>query len=194
MTKEKQSFPVSVDAIDPDEGMEIDERRPFDFFFSEEDGVNAVSEVEIRLSLTKSGDEIFAGGLLSGTIRLQCSRCLENFDFLVEAPVEAPFFPADIPGARTAAAGHAKKAADQDEDEIPADEGDVNYYSGDALNLYNVMRDQVFLALPLKPLCKEDCKGLCPKCGKDLNEGPCGCKEQKPDPRLAVLKKLKDKL
>ena len=71
----------------------------------------------------------------------------------------------------------------------------VGYYDGDRLDLGEVVREQVLLALPLKPLCREDCRGLCPRCGQNRNLGPCGCPppEEPGDPRLEPLRKLVDK-
>ena len=71
----------------------------------------------------------------------------------------------------------------------------VGYYQGDRLDLGEVVREQVLLGLPLKPLCREDCQGLCPRCGKNRNAGPCGCtpEEEEGDPRLEPLRKLFDK-
>ena len=71
----------------------------------------------------------------------------------------------------------------------------VGYYEGDRLDLGEVIREQVLLGLPLKPLCREDCQGLCPRCGKNRNAGPCGCtpEEEAGDARLEPLRKLFDK-
>lgn len=60
----------------------------------------------------------------------------------------------------------------------------------DQLELDTLVREDILLALPTKFLCKKDCKGLCPKCGKNLNDGPCGCSAKETDPRLDVLKNL----
>ena len=63
--------------------------------------------------------------------------------------------------------------------------------TGDELEIDELVLDSLMLSLPSKQLCREDCKGLCPRCGRDLNEGPCGCPEKEPDPRLMKLKDLK---
>ncbi|MBI3580648.1 MAG: DUF177 domain-containing protein [Nitrospinae bacterium] len=186
MTEKKPAVQVDVDTISPEEGLTLDLRRPFDFFFSEEDGVVGASDVGINVSLSKVGNEVFAVGTVGGAVRLQCGRCLKEFDYELEAEVNAPFLPKG---------GGDREPSPASEAEGPEeDEGDVNYYKGKTLDLYNVLRDQLFLALPLKPLCREECKGLCPSCGADLNKGPCSCGPKKGDPRLAALKKLKDKL
>ncbi|HYU46996.1 MAG TPA: DUF177 domain-containing protein, partial [Terriglobales bacterium] len=65
---------------------------------------------------------------------------------------------------------------------------------GESLLLEDALREQVLLALPLKMVCREDCKGLCPHCGKNLNESQCSCAERLDDPRWAALKEIRDKL
>jgi uncharacterized protein len=68
----------------------------------------------------------------------------------------------------------------------------VSFYKDDTIDLGEVMREQFFLALPMKPLCRPDCRGLCPVCGKNRNIEQCECREEWTDPRLAPLKKLLD--
>jgi uncharacterized protein len=92
------------------------------------------------------------------------------------------------------------RAAGQDEaqeEEVELTDRDVvvGYYEADQLDLGEVVREQVLLALPLKPLCREDCRGLCPTCGRNRNQFPCGCPppEEPGDPRLVPLRKLVDK-
>lgn len=184
MTEERLAMPVEVEKISESDGLLLDERKPFDFFFDEKDGVNGIGEVAVNISLTRSGEDVFAAGQLSGVVRLQCGRCLEEFDQELVATVEEPFFPKST--------GLEGAAETDEEAETTPDEG--NLYDGNTLDLFDVLRDQLYLAIPLKPLCKEDCKGLCPNCGANLNAGPCGCKPKKADPRLAVLKSLKEKL
>ncbi|HEY0841096.1 MAG TPA: DUF177 domain-containing protein, partial [Vulgatibacter sp.] len=70
-------------------------------------------------------------------------------------------------------------------------EADQVFYSGRELNLGPVVREQILLALPMAAVCSETCKGLCQVCGKNLNEGECGCDRHVPDPRWAGLKNIK---
>ncbi|MBI5187527.1 MAG: DUF177 domain-containing protein, partial [Nitrospirae bacterium] len=67
---------------------------------------------------------------------------------------------------------------------------DMGFYSGEELELLDLIKEQVMLNLPMKPLCSDSCKGICPQCGTDLNEGNCGCSREDIDPRLEVLKRL----
>jgi uncharacterized protein len=73
-------------------------------------------------------------------------------------------------------------------------EAEIGYYQGEGLLLEEALREQVLLALPLKAVCREDCKGLCPHCGKNLNEGQCSCAEPVDDLRWSALKEIRDKL
>ena len=81
-----------------------------------------------------------------------------------------------------------------DEVSINQAETEISYYQGDGLLLEDVLREQVLLALPLRAVCREDCKGLCPHCGKNLNLEQCNCAEPLEDPRWSVLKDLKEQL
>jgi len=84
--------------------------------------------------------------------------------------------------------------AGKEELSVTAAEAEVGYYRGEGLLLEDVLREQVLLALPLKAICREDCKGLCAHCGKNLNQEACNCAEPVEDPRWAALKDLREKL
>ena len=115
---------------------------------------------------------ILITGTLSGETTLECARCLEKFHSTVELDVCELFL----------APGHE-----------PEDEESYRI-SGTDLDLEPMLRDAVTLSLPLNPLCKEDCKGMCAQCGRDLNLGPCDCTEDATDPRWAALDALRDRL
>ena len=68
---------------------------------------------------------------------------------------------------------------------------DFSTYDGDRIDLDEIVREQILLALPTRQLCAEDCKGLCPSCGANLNEKACGCEQQQTDPRWSALEALK---
>jgi uncharacterized protein len=70
----------------------------------------------------------------------------------------------------------------------------ISYYEGEGLELAEIVREQLLLAIPIKTVCREECKGLCPHCGKNLNSGECECAQGASDPRWEALKSLKDKL
>jgi uncharacterized protein len=76
--------------------------------------------------------------------------------------------------------------------EIHLEEGEVeiSFYEGDGVGLRDALREFILLSVPMRAVCKEDCKGLCPNCGRNRNEGPCGCNTKRIDPRLAALKNI----
>ncbi len=85
-------------------------------------------------------------------------------------------------------AGH--RTGEGDEQEVEEEDLDTSYYRDDQIDLNELLREQFYLALPMKPLCREDCRGLCPQCGTNLNTGTCTCATEWEDPRLAALKGL----
>ena len=135
--------------------------------------------------LERGDDEsVHVRGKLAARLRLQCGRCLEAFDMPVDQDLELFFLP------------HAQDAEEEDEDEVELSDHDmvVAYYRDRRLDLGEVVREQIMLAVPLRRLCREDCRGLCPSCGLNRNLAACACKMEEPeDPRLAPLRKLFEK-
>jgi len=117
---------------------------------------------------------VYLAGTLSFAARLVCVRCLSEFERSFRVSVDEIF----RRGAPAASA-----------EDLPAREL-VEWVEEDAFDLLPHLEDWLILSLPDRPLCREDCKGLCPVCGKNLNEGPCGCKVEEVDPRLEALRAL----
>lgn len=120
-------------------------------------------------------------GRLSAGLELQCARCLESVKQDVDREFELLYRPLGADAGR-------------DELSVTAAEAEIGYYQGDGILLEDVLREQVLLALPLKVTCREDCKGLCPHCGKNLNEEQCSCNVPMEDPRWAALKEIRDRI
>ena len=133
--------------------------------------------VQFSAEVRKDAQKVRLVGRVKTTLETDCGRCLEPF----EIPVDAPF---DLLYLAEPAGTQAGEGKIQD-----VDVG-VSFYKDDTIDLGEVMREQFFLALPMKPLCRPDCQGLCPICGKNRNREPCDCQETWVDPRLAGLKKL----
>ena len=116
--------------------------------------------------------------LVSGdtAVAMQCSRCLETFEQPVHIEIEEAFIPTvDL------ATGQPLQTGDEDEDEaLLIDEHHI-------LNLSEILRQSILLALPMTPLCRPDCKGFCPVCGANLNDETCTCDVEDVDPRWAAL-------
>lgn len=117
-------------------------------------------------------------GRVKATLELPCSRCLEPFTLPVDAPFDLRYQPQPEP------TGEA-------EQEVSEDDLSTAFYENEAIDLGQMMREQFYLALPMKPLCVETCQGLCPDCGTNLNRSRCSCTREWSDPRLAILKGLK---
>jgi uncharacterized protein len=120
-------------------------------------------------------------GRLSAGLELQCARCLEPLRQDVKREFELLYRPLGADAGR-------------DELSVTDAEAEIGYYQGDGLLLEDVLREQVLLALPLKVTCREDCKGLCPQCGKNLNQEQCSCSTEVEDPRWAALKDVRSRL
>jgi uncharacterized protein len=139
------------------------------------EGARLTGPVELRLSVTRNGDDI----LLRGTARVQaifeCARCLEEYRLVLEAPIEL-----------WCIAGAGSQASDGERDnvlELPA--------GARQADLTDYIRSELVVLLPLKPLCSDTCRGLCPVCGVNLNFHECSCRRESGDGRWDALKKIK---
>jgi uncharacterized protein len=120
-------------------------------------------------------------GKITAKLELQCARCLDPVPQEIRREFELLYRPLGADAGR-------------DELSVTAAEAEIGYYQGDGLLLEDVLREQVLLALPLKVTCREDCKGLCPQCGKNLNQEQCSCSVAVEDPRWAALKEVRGRL
>jgi uncharacterized protein len=120
-------------------------------------------------------------GSLSAGLELQCARCLEPVPQEIKREFELLYRPLGTD-------------AGKDELSVTVAEAEIGYYQGEGLLLEDVLREQVLLALPLKVTCRADCKGLCPQCGKNLNQEQCSCSREVEDPRWAALKDVRSRL
>ena len=136
-----------------------------------------VAPIEIEADVRKDASKVRLVGRVKTTLECDCSRCLEPFPVPVDAPFDLLFLPAS-------------ENTGEGEQEVTEDDIGVSYYRDDEIDLGDVMREQFFLALPMKPLCREECLGLCPVCGRNRNHETCDCQSGWVDPRLAPLKKL----
>jgi uncharacterized protein len=154
----------------PDEGLDLDLQETVQFD-------DSLSPVQAHLRVTKVGTEVVVNGSIETDVELQCSRCLKDFRSMLTIPFEAIYHPLE----------HLKG---EDKHELKVDELDMGFYSQDELDLLDLIKEQIMLSLPMKPLCNELCKGICLQCGADLNTGTCSCSAKEIDPRLEPLKKL----
>lgn len=120
-------------------------------------------------------------GRFAGKFQVPCARCVEAVDLPLSADFDLIFRPLG------ADAGASERS-------ITAPETEIGYYQKDSLLLEDVLREQVLLSLPVKTLCKPDCKGLCPHCGQNRNSQACTCDEGQSDPRWEALGDLRSRI
>jgi uncharacterized protein len=138
--------------------------------------------IRTALRVLRIGDMVEIDGDIETSVRLPCSRCLRPFEISLK-----PHF----------ALTYMRRVTDVTEDtepkevELNAEDTGIVYFQGEKINLKDTIQEQVVMEFPLKALCKQDCKGLCPNCGADLNEDLCDCDRSSPPGRFAVLKNLK---
>jgi uncharacterized protein len=153
------------------------------------DPLISVSPVRMSGTITPMDQEYLLDGELSWSGELACSRCVSPYAFSEAIPLHLRL------RKRPAAPGKPEKirAAEAEDQEIEVDPGEVDVVSFDepVLPFGEIAREQVLMALPMKPLCREDCRGLCPTCGEDMNVTECGCAGQAADPRWEALRLLK---
>jgi uncharacterized protein len=144
----------------------------------EGDAYRIVAPVEVDLEIHKDKDRFRLVGSARTELELSCGRCLEPFRMRFEGAIDVRYLPAS-------------ELSAEDEREVAEEDLDTSYYRNDQIDLNELLREQFYLALPMKPLCRDECAGLCSQCGTNLNTGACQCTSQWEDPRLAPLKGLK---
>jgi uncharacterized protein len=132
--------------------------------------------VALEGRIFKDKDRFRLVGTVETELELVCSRCLESFRLPVRAEFDVRYLP------------HSENTGD--EREVEEDDLSVAFYRDETIDLGQLLDEQFYLALPMKPLCRDDCKGLCPICGVNWNVETCGCQARWEDPRLAGLKAL----
>jgi uncharacterized protein len=177
----KNTLQINLKAI-PETGLTVAIDLGPEWFgrWHEEDPGLEFTEARItgRVELSQHGHDILVRGSLTGRMELACSRCLEPFG----APAAIDFDLILAPRPATAPAGDA---------ELSPDDLDLDYYTGETIDLESLLREQIILMMPLKPLCDEACKGLCPHCGANLNREACTCSTDAVNSPFAHLAKLK---
>ncbi len=146
---------------------------------ADHDSFAVAGPVSLAFNLDKDKDRFRLAGRVRTTLVLPCSRCLEGFELDVDGPFDLRYQP------------KAASAADAGERELGDDDLSSAVYENDEIDLGQLMKEQFYLALPMKPLCRDECRGLCAQCGANLNRGACGCVSAWEDPRFAALRAFK---
>ncbi len=142
----------------------------------------------VSLQTHRIGEDVYVEGRVEGTLELECSRCLARYRHTLREPFRIVLEPA---GPRQPTDPEAVKALARD-GVCLGDDLEAGWFRGTEIDLGAISMEAVALALPVKPLCRKDCAGLCPVCGADRNTDACGCEEIRTDSPFAVLQGLRD--
>jgi uncharacterized protein len=158
--------------------------KPFNFSLKADEidfgleNVEIAGEIHVTGELTQHIAETDVKGKIEADAKIDCIRCLNAVDKRLTIDFDVAYVTPE------------NFAADS-EREVGADDLKTDIFSGDKIDLVEVVREQILLNIPEQILCSEDCKGLCPQCGADRNLIDCKCKESEIDPRWSALKNLK---
>jgi len=145
----------------------------------EDELMRLTAEAKVEGRASKKREQIRLQGKLSASVEVACDRCAAPVDVSVNTDFDVTYLPVDILTVETEAT------------ELQEDDLNFAAYEGDTVDIDELAREQILLALPTRQLCREDCQGLCPTCGANLNTGTCQCDQQEIDPRWAALAALK---
>jgi uncharacterized protein len=157
----------------PDEGIDVEHEETV-----ESDTI--ISPIKARLKIMKVGSEVIVKGEVMADTRLQCSRCIMDFEHQLSVQVDVVYHPLE-------------ELKGEERNEIMSGELAMDFYKEDEMDLITLMKEQILLNIPMKPLCTDSCKGICRICGKNLNEGECSCPQKETDSRFDILKNILDK-
>ncbi|NLK20974.1 MAG: DUF177 domain-containing protein [Epulopiscium sp.] len=152
----------------PEDTMELSFKEDFDFIESKNGKIQLLKPVEFNGTMIKDGDILFLDGNLEVLFKLYCDRCMTQ----VKTPLSI-------------------RVTERFKKELPFDdEEEIHGFNGSEIDLTPILTGVILLNMPMKVVCNEECKGLCPECGQNLNEHTCDCKEEFLDSRFSALKTL----
>lgn len=134
--------------------------------------------VQVRLTIYRALNKYVVEGFFEGTLRLSCDRCLKNY-------------PKGMKNDFRVIMTHPTPDMKESEMELVEEDVEVGFIRDEEIDAGEIVREQIYLSLPIKSLCKDDCMGLCPVCGSDLNDKICECNKAQGHPEFEKLKKLK---
>jgi uncharacterized protein len=136
------------------------------------------SPLHTKVRISRAGQSILVEGEVETILRLQCVRCLKEFSYPLTSGFELTLHPS-------------KEAPSEEETELGQEDMESNFFEAGEIHLSEVACEQIFLEIPIQPLCQEGCKGLCPVCGVDRNLSSCTCVKREFDSGFSVLQNLK---
>jgi uncharacterized protein len=156
----------------------VEQVYPPEALGADQESWSVLAPATLAFDIYKDADRFRLVGALQTVLELSCSRCLEPFRWPVDAAFDLRYQPLAPP-------------PPEGEREVQEDDLSSAFYEDETIDLGQLMREQCYLAVPMKPLCREACRGLCPQCGTNMNREPCACSRAWDDPRLAPLKSLR---
>ncbi|HEX2951711.1 MAG TPA: DUF177 domain-containing protein [Armatimonadota bacterium] len=152
-----------------------------DMTFKEIEGMKLAAPVRGKMTISSTGRVLLLEGAVDTEVEMLCYRCGTTYSQPVHAEFQEDF---------VVHPPQAHEVGPRVEEEEEAPESRLFYEGTLDLNLDELLRQSILVALPLKPLCSDDCLGLCPHCGHRLSEGPCSCQPETINPQMAVLQRL----
>jgi len=163
---------IDIDRL-PVKGLEI--TKDFEFFNSElvEEEAVFLEPVHTEIIIRRAGDEILLKGKISTTMSFICCRCLSPFEYDIDSTFDMVYLPEEL---------------EEEKEQLETEDLHKSFYYNGRIDLRRIILEQLNLTFPTRPLCTQDCPGLCPVCGKKIREGKCSCDLSKKDSRLEKLK------
>jgi uncharacterized protein len=167
----------------PEEGKEISEDLPREWLtnipeFASDEDTHLEGPIRVRGRVMREGENLRLQGQVAADLVTFCTRCGETIHYPLSGKVEVTLIKGEEP-------------ARDDEHELTPEEAASTYYDGVEADLAPFFQEEVAIQVPIQPLCRPDCAGLCALCGTNLNIDKCNCEHKEADPRLAVLRNLK---
>jgi uncharacterized protein len=175
-------FTVKIEDI-PEEGLTVDweEQRDSLLAYLNRDATLDFSfeaPLHGEAWIKKMGKAYLVRGKVHAMLGLRCARCLKEFTYPLSSTFDLSLHPE-------------KEARGQGEVELEDEDMEAIYFEGGEIHLSEMAYEQIFLDVPYQPLCREDCRGLCPRCGRDLNQSLCGCAKEELESGFSGLQKMK---
>ncbi len=174
-TDTKASLKIKFEDIPP-EGLELEFEDPEGQLVK--DCFPVKCPIKARVFIRRWGINVKINGQVETVLLLSCDRCLEEFPFEIQEKIDVELQPI------------ASLKVSHEEVRLTKEELDVIFFDGETIEVDEVIREQILLAVPMRKLCRAECRGLCPICGQNLNLKECGCKPKIKDSPFAILKKL----
>ncbi|WNG35869.1 DUF177 domain-containing protein [Archangium minus] len=180
-----------------DEGLQVKEEMNLELLGAALDGsgFRATEPLAVSASLRKVSGGVLLEGKFTSRVVAECKRCLTEAKLELPVSFTLNLVPESLARGEDVLDDEELEEKDRGQGESGGsfllDDADEEVFDGKVIDLEPIVREQVLLALPMNAVCREDCRGLCTKCGQNLNEKECGCDTKFVDPRLAVLKNIK---